>query len=508
MSRKKRLAMNSLSSFLHQIIVLLCGFIVPKLILSKFGSEVNGLVGSIAQFLSIIAFLELGVGAVVQSSLYKPIADNDNIAISRIMASANKFFEKIAIVLIVYVLFLIIFYPLIVNSAYDHFYTAILIVSISINSFAQYYFGVVDRLLLNADQRGYIQYNLQSIALILNTIACAILIKIGASIQVVKMTTSLIYLLIPFVLRVYVNKKYKIDRKIKYEVEPITQKWNGIAQHIAAVVLNQTDTIVLTIFSTLSNVSIYGVYFLVVNGVKNFCVSLTNGVQALLGELWAKQEIGELNKIFCMAEWAIHTGGVFIFGCTASLIVPFIRVYTYGIEDANYIVPDFALLITLAIGMSCIRLPYNIMILAAGHYKQTQTNYIVAAGINILISILTVKAWGLIGVAIGTLAALVYQTIWMVVYDYRVFLRLTIWRFLKQVLVDAAIFAIAFPVSKLLHMRTVSYFSWVFLAIKCCCIWAIVVIVCNALLYKNNAVYVYKKFLYRISLLKKRDSKN
>ena len=33
-----------------------------------------------------------------------------------------------------------------------------LMLKMSISSFAQYFFGIVDRLLLNSDQRGYIQY--------------------------------------------------------------------------------------------------------------------------------------------------------------------------------------------------------------------------------------------------------------------------------------------------------------------------------------------------------------
>ena len=41
-------------------------------------------------------------------------------------------------------------------------------------------------------------------------------------------------------------------------------------------------------------------------------------------------------------------------------------------------------------------LPYNLMILAAGHYKQTQNNYIVAAALNIVISTVLVSRFGLI----------------------------------------------------------------------------------------------------------------
>ena len=163
-----------------------------------------------------------------------------------------------------------------------------------------------------ADQRGYIQYNAQTLAVVCNTAACFILIRVGCSIQIVKLTTSLIYLLQPFLIYLYVRHHYSIDKKIKYTKEPIPQKWNGIAQHVAAVILDGTDTIVLTLFATLSDVSIYSVYFLVVKGVKQLFMSMTNGITSLIGELWAKQEIKELNKTFSWTEWVIHTGTTFV----------------------------------------------------------------------------------------------------------------------------------------------------------------------------------------------------
>lgn len=159
---------------------------------------------------------------------------------------------------------LVVIYPQFAGKNFGFAYTATLIVAISISSFAQYFFGIVNRLLLTADQRGYIQYNAQTIAVVGNTIACFVLIYLQCSIQVVKLTTSLIYLLQPFLVYLYVRSHYKIDKHIKYTKEPIAQKWNGIAQHVAAVILDGTDTIVLTLFATLSDVSIYSVYYLVV----------------------------------------------------------------------------------------------------------------------------------------------------------------------------------------------------------------------------------------------------
>lgn len=492
--RKLLLAKNTAASLIAQITTLVCGFILPRLFLQHYGSEVNGLVNSISQFLSVIAFLELGVGAVVQSSLYKPLAEKDNQQISKVMVSANKFFQRLARILLVYVISLMIIYPYIANQNFGFIYTATLIAAISISSFAQYYFGIVNSLLLNADQRGYIQYNAQTVTIILNTIVCAIMISMNGTIQVVKLVTSIIYLARPIILQIYVNNHYKINWKIKYTQEPIKQKWNGVAQHVASVVLDGTDTIVLTVFSTLSNVSIYSVYFLVVKGVKTLFLSVTNGIQALIGELWAKQELDQLKSFFGWIEWLIHTGTTYVFSCTAALIVPFIQVYTLGIRDANYIQPTFAILLTLANAMHCLRLPYNIMVLAAGHYKQTQRNYIVAAILNIVVSVLTVKIWGLIGVAIGTLVAMTYQTIWLAIYDSRHFIYWPLKKVIRQFLVDIISSFLIISFGSHIVLKDITYFNWFFMAIKVAIVALFVAFCLNSLFYKSKMHRLMLKF--------------
>lgn len=484
--RKKKLMLNTLTALLFQILTIICGFILPRLVLQQYGSEVNGLVNSIAQFLAIIGFLEFGVGAVVQSSLYKPLAEKNNQKISEIITSAGFFFKKLAYILLVYVAILVIVYPFIAKQEYGWIYTALLILAMSVSSFAQYYFGIVDRLLLNADQCGYIQYTSQIITLLLNTFACVILIRNGASIQMVKLTTSILFLTRPFAIRLYVNKKYNVDRNIEYSEEPIKQKWNGVAQHIAAVVLDGTDIIVLTVLSTLQNISIYAVYHLVVNGVKQLFLSMFNGFQSLIGELWARQELEELKKLFGNVEWLMHTSVTFVFTCVGLLIVQFVQVYTLGVDDANYIQPLFAVLITVANAGHCLRLPYNIMILATGHYKQTQSNYIIATILNIVISVVMVFSWGLIGVAIGTLAAMMYQTVWMANYNSKNLLKWPFRNFVKQVIVDVVTVLACFGATRFLKFTNISYIGWIVLAIKTTLIVGIVTFLINLIFYRKR----------------------
>ncbi len=499
--RARSLAKNTVSSLIFQICTIVCGFILPRLILKSFGSEVNGLVNSITEFLGIISFLELGVGAVVQSSLFKPLATRDNEEISKIVESAQKFFRILAMILAIYVGILIFIYPILVNQSFGFGYVAILILAMSISSFAQYYFGVVNRLLLVADQHGYVVYSIQTVVIILNTLACFGLIRLNASIQLVKLTTSVIYLAAPVLMSSYINRYYKIDKKIKYVGEPINGKWNGVAQHVAAVVLNGTDNIVLSIFTSFSMVSIYSVYHLVLNGVKNLMISMTNGIHSLLGELWAKQENEKLRKYFEWSEWIIHTSTTFVFSVTAILIVPFVSVYTKGVKDADYVQPLFALLITAASAAVCYRLPYSIMILASGHYKQTQKCYIAAAGINIIISVICVKSHGLIGVAIGTLAAIFYQTLWMSVYVSNHLVKRQKRIFFKQIIVDIATAIIIYKATQGLHIDKLSYSSWIVLAIYVSVIGIAITIAINIIF---NHTYVKKMAVFVIYIFNRK----
>lgn len=493
MNRKKLLAFNTSSSLIFQLTTIICGFIVPRLILQTYGSEVNGLINSITQFLSIIAFLELGVGAVIQSSLYKPLADKDNNEISKIVVSGQKFFSRLASILLVYVVILMGLYPIVAKSNFGFLYSTTMILVISISSFAQYYFGIINSLLITANQRGYYSYNIQTVTLILNTIACFILIKIGASIHIVKLTTSLIYLFRPILLSLYVKKNYNIDWNIKYSGEPIKQKWNGIAQHVAAVILDGTDNIVLTIFMGLEAVSIYSVYNLVVSGVKRLLLSMTNGIQSLMGEMLAKEEFDKLRKFFGWVEWSIHTGTIFIFGVTSVLIVPFVEVYTLGINDANYTQPMFALLIVAANAGHCLRLPYNLMILAGGHYKQTQSNYIVASVLNIVFSIILVKFLGLVGVAIGTLIAMIYQTIWMAIYDSKNFIKWPIRNFVKQFLIDFITAIMIILIGKIISINDITWSGWIFYAIKVSLIAVVFILLINYIFYRHYIIKMFDK---------------
>lgn len=502
MNRNKKLILNTSTSLLHQLISVICGFILPRVLLTTYGSTVNGLVSSVSQFLGFISLCEMGVGAVVQSALYKPLAEGDAVGISKIAVSSERFFRKIAYILLVYTLVLMFVLPLKTIDDFSYGYTMLLVVVMSISFFAQYYFGMTYRLILTADQLGFLQFIVNSVTLILNTIASVVLANAGASIQVLKLTTSMIFLLQPISLSLIAKRKYKIDRKIELTEEPIKQKWNGLAQHVAAVVLGNTGTVVLTLFSSLNNVSIYAVYNLVVTGVKELIRSLTNGVQAMFGNMLARNEENVLNKAFESFEWLMHTGVTVIFSATALLIVPFVSVYTKGVTDVNYIIPIFAYLLVFATAAYCLRLPYNIMVLSAGHYKQTQSSAIIEAVINIVLSVALVIRFELMGVAIGTLVSMLYRTVYLAWYLRKNIINRKFKHFVKHFVVDVIIVVTIILVYNFANnffvMGETTYFAWVILAVKVGVVCVLITGFINLIFYQKFIIEIVKFFVKKL----------
>lgn len=471
MNRKKNFFYSSCSSIIKQIVSLICGMILPRLILTHYGSDVNGLISSIGQFLSLIGIFDAGMGVVVEASLYEHLAKNDHDAISAVMTSGKRFYNKIVQSLLVYVVILSLVYPSFVSKNFSFFYVFGLVWAISISSFGQYYFGVLNSVVITADQRGYVYYNIYSFATILNTLVCAIMIGLDAPIHIVKFGSSLVYFLRPIMLALYVKRHYKINWKQKYETEPIKQKWNGFAQHMATLVTGNTDIIVLTMFSSLENVSVYSVYYLVVNGLKEMINAGTAGVKSLFGDLYARNELGKLKSGFSTVEAFIHFGSVYIFAVAAVLIVPFISVYTRGVDDANYNAPVFGALLCLAYCIYCLRIPYNALIMSVGHFKETQTSSIIEAIVNISVSIFSVFRFGLLGVAIGTIVAMLYRSIYLANYANKVILKRSNFYSIKLFITDICLSAaITFILNNILILKECTYVAWAIMGLKACCI--------------------------------------
>lgn len=94
MNRTEKFIKNTLATGLLQIITMISGFIIPKVMIVFYGSEVNGIVTSISQFISYLTLLEAGLSGATVFSLYKPIACHDELAINRILVAAKNLYYK------------------------------------------------------------------------------------------------------------------------------------------------------------------------------------------------------------------------------------------------------------------------------------------------------------------------------------------------------------------------------------------------------------------------------
>ena len=486
--RSKKAVKNIITSLLQQIVTVICGLIVPRAIIGTFGSSVNGLISSITQFLSYITLLEAGIGPVIKSALYKPIANKDKTQIEKILRASQKFFRVISGIFIVYLIALCFIYPLIVSTEFETGYTISLILIIAISTFSEYFFGMVYRLYLQAEQKTYITSTIQIGTTILNAILVVLLIKFGANIQIVKLGSAFVFVLKPILQNIYVRRKYNINFKNVKEKYELKQKWDGLAQHIASVVHNNTDIAILTIFTNTAEVSVYSVYLYVVTGIKNLVQALTGGVDASFGDMIAKDEQENLNRSFRTYELFYFTLITIVYIITLVMILPFVEVYTNGVTDANYYRPIFAILITLAEFMWAIRLPYSGITLAAGHFKQTNKGAWVEVFTNLIISIALVFKFGMIGVAIGTLVAMTIRTIEFMYHTSKYILKRSQMENVKRVailIIETLIMVpIGFYISSFIEVN--SYISWIGLAILVGIIALLGVGITNSITYRKD----------------------
>ena len=150
-TRAERAKLNIVVSLGCQIIVLICGLVIPRSMIGSFGSEAYGATASISQFLAYITLLEGGIGGVARAALYKPLAENNILVISEIIGEIKRFFRIVGYIFVVYVLILACGFQKISNvECFDWFSTFALVIVISISTFAQYFVGISYSVLLQA----------------------------------------------------------------------------------------------------------------------------------------------------------------------------------------------------------------------------------------------------------------------------------------------------------------------------------------------------------------------
>ncbi len=404
---------------LLQAITLLHGLVIPRIIIGTFGSEINGLVTSISQFLSFISLLEGGLGAVVLAELYKPIEEHNSIEITKILAASQRFFYKLALVFLCYTGILAILYPLIINNEFSFRYTSLLVLILSITTLSQYLFSLTNRLFLQAQQKIYIVNYISSFTLVINTVIVYVIAVEYPNIHILKLISAASFLIQPVLYQRYIEKRYRISRNNYLKTKDnsvLKERWSGFLQNLAHFINMNTDVVLITLFLGLTDVSVYSVYMIAINALRFLVTSVGNSYQSALGKYYVQSNPHELNNKFSFFETANWTLCMILFGTCMIMINGFVQLYTHNIVDAVYYQPGFAIVMTIANLIYCIREPYRLIILSAGKFKETNIGSAIEAFLNILITVLLIQRFSILGAAIGTLVAIGYRLIYFVVF--------------------------------------------------------------------------------------------
>ncbi len=426
--------LNILTALISQIVVIGCGIVIPRIFIKTYGSAMYGITTSIMQFVSYVSLLEGGVARVARAELYAPLAAGDNYGISRVYYATKRFFGIIGMALLVYIAVLsFTYYDIAEIQLVDRKTIFILVWIISMSLMAKYLGGLANLTLINADQKQYISNIIITVTTVFNVIIIAALANRGCDIVTVKLFSGIVYLMQPAVYALYVRKHYALQN-VGRNISKLQQKWTGVGQHIAYFLHKNIDILILTIFSDIRLVAVYTVYNLVLDSMSKIVRSFTGGMEAAFGNMIANGEHESLQSAFRNYKFMLSTVAAILFGTTAVLIVPFVRLYTAGIVDADYIQPMFAIIILLAETIDCISHPCYCLTVSANKLKESHWGSYGEAIVNIVVSVILVRWNPLIGIAIGTLAATLFKALYYMAYSSRWIVKVSVKYLVKNLL--------------------------------------------------------------------------
>ena len=175
--RKKEIFLMVFTNLLLQFVTFLCGFILPPLIIQKYGSSTNGMISSINQFISYLNLVEAGVGGASIVALYKPLIEKKYETANKILSVTRKFYNKSGLIFLILIIVLAFFYPIIVKEKVDYTTTFLMVLVLGISGISEFFLIGKYKVLLTADKRIYIISIVQALALLVATFISVILIR-------------------------------------------------------------------------------------------------------------------------------------------------------------------------------------------------------------------------------------------------------------------------------------------------------------------------------------------
>lgn len=398
-----------------QLFTSLLQFVCRSVFISLLGAKYLGVNGLFSNILSLLSLAELGIGPAIVFSMYKPIAENDERHVARLMNFYKTAYRVVALVVAVIGVTLTPFLDFFIADGGDIKNLRLIFLLILSNTVVSYLYAYKGSM-LSADQKAYAVVIIRNIFAVVQNIAQIIVLLLTGNFLLYLITQIITTLLGNFVQAKYVDKKYpflveykseKIDRD---ERRDIIKRVQGMMMHkVGGFVLNSTDNLVISKFVGVIAVGIYSNYLMIINMLKSFLSHITHALTASVGNLIASEDKQKVHNIFGTLQFVYFWIFSFCFISSWVIFQPFIELWI----GSEYLLDRWTLLLVLLnFYLTGYQDCVNTFINATGLFWETRHKPIAECVINLGVSIALAYKFGIVGVFIGTLASFVC-TFWI-----------------------------------------------------------------------------------------------
>ncbi len=485
---------NIIWSIFGQMITLMIGILIPRFVIVSYGSEINGLLSSVSQIMSYLALLEAGLGMAAIQALYKPIAENDDYKVSRIVVATQNSYKKIGILYLIALIVCALVYPLFIKSKMDYWFVFVIVILFGIPSVLNFLFQGKYSILINAKGDLYYITNINTIITVLNSLIKIFLLSIHMNIIYVQFMYCVTSLVQMFFVYKFVKKHYTwLDMKVEPEYAPLKGRNSAVLHQICGLITNSTDVLLLTAFCDLKAVSIYSVYNMIFNIVYMIATSVNSGVQFIFGNAFYKG-INYYKKIFNCYEtyYVCLTSSLMVVTCI--FIKPFLILYTAG-ADADYVNNSFPVVFMIMKILHSYKNCATLTPSVSGHFEGTQRHAVIESVINLLISVLTINKYGIVGVLFGTIVAFIYRCCVGLIYTNHRILKRNSWPNVKRILVNAVLISFYLGITSMVEITPQSYIYLLLLAVPVTIIVLLTFVIVNSL-FNIKEFCIVKRYVY------------
>lgn len=333
--------------------------------------------------------------------------------ISEIMAVSRHYYRKITVIYAAIVLFMAIILPVVLKTNVSYLTVSGVVLFEGMTQVVSFWSIQNWTMLLSVDGRNYVKSNIELVNRVLCYIIKIALALKGINIAFVQLGYFAVSLFKYALYKRYMISHYSwVDYKCKNKDHLELKDRNSyIVTEIAWTVFSSTDMIVLSIFCSTKLASVYSVYSMVFTAMTNLLDAVYNGIRFNLGQAY-HDNLEKYTKVHDIFN-SIFMGTMTAMTCVAYLIIiPFIRLYTHGVNDVNYIIPILPALFCSVQLISWSRYIAGNLTGLAGYAKRVSYVSMIEAVTNLIGSIILVKKIGVCGVLVATVIALPLKSIY------------------------------------------------------------------------------------------------